>query len=169
MYRQCKQRCHACLIGTTVGAGILALPFTTQDSGFIPSSASLFGTYIFSIVTGLLLAEANVNLMCELGKVRRSLNMPRQTCRGACLNKSLRKPSIAQGGVSITSISRTTLGTAGERVTTVIYITLHYALLVACKATAACWCPDAASLFCVTPVLFNLAPWGACALPTALS
>ena len=57
--------------GTTVGAGILAVPFTTQDSGFIPSSASLFGTYVFSIVTGLLLAEANVNLMCELGKVSR--------------------------------------------------------------------------------------------------
>lgn len=56
-----------------MGAGILALPFTTQDSGFIPSSASLFGTYVFSIVTGLLLAEANVNLMCELGKVRHSV------------------------------------------------------------------------------------------------
>ena len=55
--------------GTTVGAGILAVPFTTQESGFIPSTASLIGTYIFSIVTGLLLAEANINLMCELGKV----------------------------------------------------------------------------------------------------
>ncbi|CAL5222535.1 g4910 [Coccomyxa viridis] len=96
----------ALIAGTTVGAGILALPYTTQDSGFIPSSASLFGTYVFSIVTGLLLAEANVNLMCELGK----------------------------GGVSITSISRTTLGTAGERATTVIYIALHYALLVAYTA-----------------------------------
>ena len=60
--------------GTTVGAGILAVPFTTQDSGFIPSTASLIGTYVFSVVTGLLLAEANINLMCELGKVGAQLN-----------------------------------------------------------------------------------------------
>ncbi|CAK0749359.1 hypothetical protein CVIRNUC_001904 [Coccomyxa viridis] len=94
------------IAGTTVGAGILAVPFTTQDSGFIPSTASLIGTYVFSVVTGLLLAEANINLMCELGK----------------------------GGVSITSISRTTLGTAGEKATTLIYLALHYALLVAYTA-----------------------------------
>ena len=60
--------------GTTVGAGILAVPFTTQESGFIPSTASLIGTYVFSVVTGLLLAEANINLMCELGKVGEQLN-----------------------------------------------------------------------------------------------
>ncbi len=55
--------------GTTIGAGILAVPFTTQDAGFVPSSAAILGTYVFSIVTGLLLAEANINLMCELGQV----------------------------------------------------------------------------------------------------
>ena len=52
--------------------------------------------------------------------------------------EGLRARSQMQGGVSITSISRTTLGTAGERATTVIYITLHYALLVACACNAAC-------------------------------
>ncbi len=67
-----------------MGAGILALPYTTQDSGFIPSSASLFGTYIFSIVTGLLLAEANVNLMCELGKVGLLVVWHRHSCGDAC-------------------------------------------------------------------------------------
>lgn len=56
--------------GTTVGAGILALPYTTQEAGFVPSTAALAGVYVFSIVTGLLLAEANINLMCELGQVR---------------------------------------------------------------------------------------------------
>ena len=117
-----------------MGAGILALPYTTQDSGFIPSSTSLFGTYVFSIVTGLLLAEANVNLMCELGKVRPAMIWRRHSCSDACWAWNLsRVPSQMQGGVSITSISRTTLGTAGERATTVIYIALHYALLVACE------------------------------------
>ena len=74
--------------GTTVGAGILAVPFTTQDSGFIPSTASLIGTYVFSVVTGLLLAEANINLMCELGKVGAQLNRERQLCAHSCVNSS---------------------------------------------------------------------------------
>ena len=52
-----------------MGAGILAVPYTTQEAGFAPSTAALAGVYVFSVTTGLLLAEANVNLMCELGKV----------------------------------------------------------------------------------------------------
>ena len=131
-----------------MGAGILAVPFTTQDSGFIPSTASLIGTYVFSVVTGLLLAEANINLMCELGKVGAQLNKRRQLCAHSCVNSSALCTASAivswkthwcvyfeQGGVSITSISRTTLGTAGEKATTLIYLALHYALLVACKAS----------------------------------
>jgi hypothetical protein len=53
-----------------VGAGILALPYTTQEAGFVPSTAALAGVYVFSVMTGLLLAEANINLMCELGQAR---------------------------------------------------------------------------------------------------
>ncbi|KAK4375561.1 hypothetical protein RND71_006238 [Anisodus tanguticus] len=43
--------------GTTVGAGILAIPAVTQESGFLASA----------VVTGLLIAEVNVKTMCELG------------------------------------------------------------------------------------------------------
>lgn len=64
------------IAGTTIGAGILALPYTTQGAGFVPSSTAIFGTYVFSVVTGLLLAEANINLMCELGQVH--------TCSSSC-------------------------------------------------------------------------------------
>ncbi|CAL8461729.1 g1260 [Coccomyxa elongata] len=92
--------------GTTIGAGILAVPYTTQDAGFVPSSAAILGTYVFSIVTGLLLAEANINLMCELGK----------------------------GGVSITSIAQATLGRTGARLSSSAYLLLHYSLLVAYTA-----------------------------------
>lgn len=53
-----------------MGAGILALPYTTQEAGFVPSTAALAGVYVFSVMTGLLLAEANINLMCELGQAR---------------------------------------------------------------------------------------------------
>lgn len=57
----------------------------------------------FSIVTGLLIAEVNLNTMCELGS----------------------------GGVSLVSMTERTLGTTGTRVATAAYIFLHYALLVA--------------------------------------
>lgn len=39
--------------GTTVGAGILALPAVAIESGFIPSSATLIGTWVFMVTTGM--------------------------------------------------------------------------------------------------------------------
>ena len=40
--------------GTTVGAGILALPSVAIESGFIPSSVALIGSWIFMVTTGQL-------------------------------------------------------------------------------------------------------------------
>lgn len=57
----------------------------------------------FSIITGLLIAEVNLNTMCELGS----------------------------GGVSLVSMTERTVGKAGTRVASAAYIFLHYALLVA--------------------------------------
>ncbi|XP_062170873.1 uncharacterized protein LOC133876640 isoform X3 [Alnus glutinosa] len=53
--------------GTTVGAGILAIPAVTQESGFLASAVACIGCWVFMVVTGLLIAEVNVNTMCELG------------------------------------------------------------------------------------------------------
>ena len=39
--------------GTTVGAGILALPAVAIESGFVPSSATLIGTWVFMVTTGM--------------------------------------------------------------------------------------------------------------------
>ncbi|KAK9673546.1 hypothetical protein RND81_12G174500 [Saponaria officinalis] len=55
------------------------------------------------VVTGLLIAEVNLNTMCELGS----------------------------GGVSLVSMARRTLGSAGVQITCWTYIFIHYALLVA--------------------------------------
>ena len=63
--------------GTTVGAGILALPAVTEAAGYAPSSAVIVGCWAYSCVTGLLLAEVNLRLMCELGRGGVSM-------RGAC-------------------------------------------------------------------------------------
>uniref|UniRef100_A0A0D9X2J6 Amino acid transporter transmembrane domain-containing protein n=1 Tax=Leersia perrieri TaxID=77586 RepID=A0A0D9X2J6_9ORYZ len=92
--------------GTTVGAGILAIPAVTQEAGFLASAVTCIFCWIYMNVTdwvdyqnrpvrgdmhseklleGLLVAEVNVNTMCELGS----------------------------GGVSLVSMAMRTLGTFG--------------------------------------------------------
>lgn len=93
----------ALVTGTTIGAGMLALPSVTQSSGFVASTAALIGVCVFSVVTGLLIAEVNLNTMCELGS----------------------------GGVSLTSMAERTLGKKGTQISSAAYVFLHYALLVA--------------------------------------
>ncbi|KAF2597744.1 hypothetical protein F2Q68_00007532 [Brassica cretica] len=110
--------------GTTVGAGILAIPAVTQESGFLASAVACIlcwafmviytcflqrmGLVIsniswFQVVTGLLVAEVNVNTMSELGS----------------------------GGVSLVSMAKRTLGSFGVQVASWSYILIHYTLLVA--------------------------------------
>lgn len=91
------------IAGTTVGAGILALPRVTYEAGFVPSSAGLVGACIYSIVTGLLLAEVTLVTMRRDGRL----------------------------SVSLTSMSTEALGTAGTNLGGAAYLFLHYTLLVA--------------------------------------
>lgn len=97
----------ALVAGTTVGAGVLALPAVTASSGFVPSSAALCGVWAVAAVQALLLAETAVNTQCALGR-----------------------PSA----VSILSMARATLGDAGAAVTSVAYGLLHVAILTAFTA-----------------------------------
>ncbi|XP_038978184.1 tyrosine-specific transport protein-like isoform X1 [Phoenix dactylifera] len=89
--------------GTTVGAGILAIPAVTQEAGFLASAITCILCWIYMVVTGLLIAEVNVNTMCELGS----------------------------GGVSLVSMATRTLGKLGVQTACLSYIFIHYALLVA--------------------------------------
>lgn len=58
--RNLKKIINAALLvaGTTIGAGMLALPVVTAASGFIPSLVVFFVCYLFMLSTGLLLSEA---------------------------------------------------------------------------------------------------------------
>ncbi|GJP30142.1 hypothetical protein CLOM_g22613 [Closterium sp. NIES-68] len=89
--------------GTTVGAGILALPAVTSEAGFLPSSATCIVCWLYMVATGMLIAEVNVNTMCELGS----------------------------GGVSLVSMAERTLGTAGVRIAATTYLLIHYAVITA--------------------------------------
>ena len=50
----------ALVAGTTVGAGILALPAVTHESGVLPSGCVIIGAWAFMCATGLLLAEVRL-------------------------------------------------------------------------------------------------------------
>ncbi|KAM5584790.1 hypothetical protein ABKV19_004248 [Rosa sericea] len=89
--------------GTTVGAGILAIPAVTQESGFLASAITCIFCWVYMVVTGLLIAEVNVNTMSQLGS----------------------------GGVSLVSMAMRTVGNLGVQIVCWTYIFIHYALLVA--------------------------------------
>jgi tyrosine-specific transport protein len=56
------------IAGTTVGAGILALPSATFATGFVPSTVVLVAAWLFMALNGLLIAETTVNVICETRK-----------------------------------------------------------------------------------------------------
>lgn len=91
------------IAGTTVGAGILALPAATLPTGVVPSTLVLVGAWVYMVASGLLIAEVNLNAIRRLGR-----------------------PSLG-----LLSLAEHTLGTAGARVAGLLYVFLHYALLVA--------------------------------------
>ena len=99
----------ALIAGTTVGAGILALPAVAAESGFIPSSITLIGAWIFMTTTGLLIAEVCCNLT---------------------------KSGVAGEKIGILSMVRETLGGKGAVAAGLVYAFIHYALLVAYIAEA---------------------------------
>ena len=58
----------ALIAGTTVGAGVLALPAATASAGFYSSTGVLCGAWVFMAVSGLLVAEASVAVVCQTGR-----------------------------------------------------------------------------------------------------
>ncbi|GLI62086.1 hypothetical protein VaNZ11_004667, partial [Volvox africanus] len=94
--------------GTTVGAGILALPAVTQESGFAATSGTLAGCGVFAMATGLLISEVNMNVVARYGI----------------------------SNVTFSTMAEKTLGAAGASAATLLYIFHNYALLVAYVARA---------------------------------
>ena len=58
----------ALVAGTTVGAGILALPAKTLAVGLAPTATLLVGGWVFMAATGLLIAEVDLNTACVLDR-----------------------------------------------------------------------------------------------------
>ncbi|KZL50601.1 tyrosine transporter [Nodularia spumigena CENA596] len=93
----------ALIAGTTVGAGILALPAVTLPSGVVPSTVLLIAVWLYTVISGLLLAEVCVNAMRLEGRL----------------------------SIGLLAMVERTLGFVGARIAGAAYLFLHYALLVA--------------------------------------
>jgi tyrosine-specific transport protein len=95
--------CTALVAGTTVGAGILALPAVTLPAGIVPSSILLVAVWLYALVTGFLLVEVNLKTICSLGN-----------------------PSSG-----LLAMVECSLGKTAAKIASLAYLFLHYALLVA--------------------------------------
>ena len=97
------------IAGTTVGAGILALPAVAIKPGFIYSSIGLIGAWMYMVSTGLLIAEVSCN--------------------------SVAKDPINKDS-GILALTRNIIGSKEATISGLVYIFIHYALLIAYIAEA---------------------------------
>lgn len=58
----------ALITGSTVGAGMLALPAVTAPAGLVPTAASLCGCWVLLTLEALLIAEVNIAVHEERGE-----------------------------------------------------------------------------------------------------
>ncbi|MDZ7952913.1 amino acid permease [Nostoc sp. DedQUE09] len=93
----------ALIAGTTVGAGILALPAVTLPSGIVPSTSGLIAVWLYALVSGLLVAEVSLNTMRTEGL----------------------------SSIGFLGVVEKILGKVGARIAGGAYLFMHYALLVA--------------------------------------
>ena len=91
------------MAGTTVGAGVLALPAATVSVGFIPSTAALIVADVLMTTAGLLIAELTLN---QIGRTGRP-------------------------GLGLLELYQNNLGAAWGAVGCAAYFFLHYAMMVA--------------------------------------
>jgi tyrosine-specific transport protein len=93
----------ALIAGTTVGAGILALPTATAAAGFLPSSAALIVAWVYMTFSGLLIAELTLNRLGTSGRP----------------------------GLGLLELYKGSLGQTLGQIGTAAYFFLHYSMMVA--------------------------------------
>ncbi|MEO1444886.1 MAG: aromatic amino acid transport family protein, partial [Cyanobacteria bacterium J06635_11] len=94
------------IAGTTIGAGILALPAATLPAGFWPSSVVMIAVWLYMAASGLLIAEATIETRQQL----------KTTTLGFLATIEYQ------------------LGKVGAIAAGIVYIFIHYAMLVAYTA-----------------------------------
>lgn len=99
----------ALITGSSVGAGMLAMPAATAASGFVPSASVMIGSWAILTLEALLMVEVNLSV---------------SKCRSA-------RGEDLDSVVSLRSMAAETLGPAGAQLTSAVYLFMSYTLLVA--------------------------------------
>ncbi|CAI5484954.1 unnamed protein product [Closterium sp. Yama58-4] len=107
------------IIGSSVGAGVLALPSETAPAGFFPSSMVLIGCWAFLVLEALLLAEVNVSLLKE------------RSDKSNTANASGAEAERGSDVLSYRTMAEATLGPLGGTIATAAYLFLSFTLMVA--------------------------------------
>ncbi|GJP52358.1 hypothetical protein CLOM_g11481 [Closterium sp. NIES-68] len=111
------------IIGSSVGAGVLALPSETAPAGFFPSSTVLIGCWAFLVLQALLLAEVNVALLKERSEKSNPAN--------ASSSSSAAEAERGSDVLSYRTMAEATLGPLGGTIATAAYVFLSFTLMVA--------------------------------------
>lgn len=96
----------ALIAGTTIGAGVLALPAATAPVGFIPSSFAMLLGWAYMAASALIIAELAINRIAETGRP----------------------------GVGLLDMQRAYLPSGAAALGGLAYFFLHYAVMVAYMA-----------------------------------
>lgn len=110
----------ALIVGSTVGAGVLALPASTAEAGILPASGTLFAIWSLLLCDALLLAEVNVALMRERDEDR--------------LQHGRGHSSVV---ISLADMASATLGSEGKLAVSSLYSFMSLVVLTAYISKAA--------------------------------
>ncbi len=115
--------------GTTIGGGFLALPTVTQPIGFIPSSITLFGVWLYFLFQSFILVEA-IQLTREenLLKAQKSIGNDRRVDDDYSESSMVSTTYNANPGVS--SVAGNVFGRIGEFIVGLLLTILIEATLV---------------------------------------
>ncbi|GJP52359.1 hypothetical protein CLOM_g11482 [Closterium sp. NIES-68] len=135
----------ALIIGTSVGAGVLALPSETAPAGVFPSSFVLIACWAFLCLEALLLAEVNVALLKERSAAGSSAvttassSSSSSSSSGGTSSSSSSSGAVASDSepergsdvLSYRTMAEATLGPVGGTVATLAYVFLSFTLIIA--------------------------------------
>ncbi|MEW5313662.1 MAG: hypothetical protein WDW38_005209 [Sanguina aurantia] len=105
------------IAGNTIGAGLLALPAVTQAAGFTAASTALTAGCVFSMITGLLIAEINIAMLQNSSSAGK-------------------QEGASEKRLTLVSMAGTMLGSGATFLTSGVYLFRSYALMQAYTSRA---------------------------------
>ena len=128
----------ALIVGSSVGAGVLALPAVSAPAGFAPSATALVGVWALLTAEALLIAEVNLALLGARKKERGGRRRRKRRGGGGAggggsdeIDFEVEDSSEEDAIVTLREMAKETLGERGGHFVSAAYLALSYSLMVA--------------------------------------